>query len=428
MDEELILYGSGHRTIDISDDAVWNQIEQARDADVPAGDSHDSHRGVGNHGIAPDQQVHPTPATVIPDPGTMIPDSLPPTGNQGITAPPTYFDVGAMLDGGIPAPPVPGICKRDDSIGLFYRRQFNVVFGDPESGKTLLCDHATVEQLQAGHRVLRLDLDHNGPASTISRLLTFGATEDMLRDPERFLYVEPEDRAHLYAIVEHMKLWQPEFVVIDSIGELLPLVGADSNSADDFTRAHTSVIKPITRTGACVVGIDHLSKGADSRAYGPTGSAAKKRAIGGTSLRVKVDSAFTPSKGGSAYISVSKDRHGGLRQACPAGDKEPLAGKFVLEVTDQGVRGRIRAPMHDERNPEEAVPPEDVAAMAALDPPPSTLRDARSRLGWRADRTSRAYKAWRQQQGGPGDQDTSPLTTSESSDGSPSTESKEAAA
>ncbi len=357
-----------------------------------------SHIGVGKQGNTPDQGLSSATGDVFPSPGDVFPVSAPPVGKQETPDPPAYFDVAAMLDGGIPDPPVPGICKRDDGIGLFYRRQYNVVFGDPESGKTLLCDHATVEQLQAGHRVLRLDLDHNGPASTISRLLTFGATEAMLRDPERFLYVEPEDRAHLYAIVEHMKLWQPEFVVIDSIGELLPLVGADSNSADDFTRAHTGVIKPITRTGACVVGIDHLSKGADSRAYGPTGSAAKKRAIGGTSLRVKVDSAFTPGKGGSAYVCVSKDRHGGLRQSCPAGDKEPVAGKFVLEVTEQGVRGRVRAPMRDERNPEEAVPPEDVAAVDALDPAPTTVRDARVRLGWRTDRTSRAYKAWRRQQ------------------------------
>lgn len=380
------------------EDAVWDAIEQARDEDMAASDSHDSHIGIGNQESQPDQHVHLITESVIPDPVPVIPDSVTPVGNHGITPSPTYFDVGAMLDGGIPAPPVPDICKRDDGVGLFYRRQYSVVFGDPESGKTLLTDHSTVEQLLAGGRVLRLDMDHNGPQSTISRLIDFGASEQALRDSDRFLYVEPEDRAHLYSIVDHMKVWKPTFVVIDSIGEMLPLLGADSNSADDFTRAHTGVIKPLMRTGAAIVGIDHLSKGADSRAYGPTGSAAKKRAIGGTSIRVKVDAAFTPGKGGSAWLSVSKDRHGGLRQACPAGDKEPLAGKFVLERRGDSVRGRVRAPISDERNPEESAPPEDVAAMAELVPPPDTLRDARSRLGWRADRTSRAYKAWRSEQ------------------------------
>lgn len=304
-----------------------------------------------------------------------------------------YVNIAVLLDGGIPDPPTPNICKRTDDIGLFYAGQYNVVFGDPESGKTLLCDHATVEQLKAGGRVARLDLDHNGVDSTINRLLDFGADEDVLRDPTRFLYVEPVDRAQAIAVVEDMADWKPTLVIIDSVGELLPLFGAGSNSPDDFTDVHSRVIKPLTRTGAAVVGIDHLAKGADSRAMGPTGTAAKKRAIGGTSIRVKVDSAFTPDKGGSAYLTIHKDRHGGLRRHSPNGDREPLAGKFVI----LGNQVQIAAPMLSDRNPDEAADPEDIAAIAALNPPPTSVRDARERLKWRTDRTSKAFKSWKEQ-------------------------------
>lgn len=305
-----------------------------------------------------------------------------------------YVDIAALLDGGIPDPPTPQICPRSDGIGLFYSGQYNVVFGDPESGKTLLCDYATVQVLKAGGRVLRLDMDHNGVDSTVSRLLGFGADEDTLRDPDRFLYVEPADRAQAIAVIEDMADWTPTLVIIDSIGELLPLFGAGSNSADEFTDVHTRIIKPLTRTGACVVGIDHLAKGADSRAFGPTGTFAKKRAIGGTSIRVKVDSAFTPDKGGSAYLSIHKDRHGGLRRHSPSGDREPLCGKFVI----LGKSVSISAPMLDERNPDEAADPEDVAAIAELDPPPESVKDARERLQWRNDRTGKAFRAWKKDQ------------------------------
>lgn len=304
-----------------------------------------------------------------------------------------YVDIAALLDGGIPDPPVPSICNRADGIGLFYPGQFNVVFGDPESGKTLLCDYATVEVLNAGGKVLRLDLDHNGPDSTVSRLIDFGANEDALRNPDRFLYVEPADRAQAIAVIEDMVAWEPTLVIIDSIGELLPMFGAGSNSPDDFTDVHTRVIKPLTRIGACVVGIDHLAKGADSRLQGPTGTLAKKRAIGGTSIRVKVDSAFTPDKGGSAWLSIHKDRHGGLRRHSPVGDREPLCGKFVI----LGGTCRIAAPMGDERNPDEAADPADVAALGALDPPPASAREARERLKWRDDRSRKAFKAWKEQ-------------------------------
>lgn len=302
-----------------------------------------------------------------------------------------YANIAALFDGGIPEPPIPEICTRSDGIGLFYSGQFNVVFGDPESGKTLLCDYATVETLNNGGKVLRLDMDHNGVDSTVSRLLGFGASEEALRDPDRFLYVEPVDRAQAVAVIEDMTDWKPTLVIIDSIGELLPLFGAGSNSADEFTDVHSRVIKPLTRIGACVVGIDHLAKGSDSRAFGPTGTAAKKRAIGGTSIRVKVDSAFTPDKGGSAYLSIHKDRHGGLRRNSPSGDREPLCGKFVI----LGNQARIAAPLRDERNPDETADTEDIEAINALDPPPTTVRDARERLGWRTDRVGKAFKAWK---------------------------------
>lgn len=302
-----------------------------------------------------------------------------------------YVDIANMLDNGIPDPPAPTICRRCDGVGLFYLSQYNTVFGDPESGKTLLCDFATVEVLNDGGGVLRLDLDHNGPEATINRLIDFGAKEEHLRDPERFLYIEPADQLQLRMIVEHMKKWEPNLVIVDSIGELMPLYGAGSNDADDFTAVHTKVLKPLAKTGAAVVGIDHLSKGLDSRAFGPTGTAAKRRAIGGTSIRVKVDVPFTPDKGGSAYLSIHKDRHGGLRKRSPVGDKEPLAGKFVI----LGDEVKVQSPLLTDRNPEEVADVDDVAAIAALDPPPTSAREARVALKWRDDRARKAFKAWK---------------------------------
>ncbi len=312
---------------------------------------------------------------------------------------PDYYDIAAMLDGTLPEPPFPNVCLRDDGVGLFYLSQFNVLFGDPECGKTLVCDHTTAEVLRAGGSVLRLDLDHNGPQSTVARLIALGAPIEALRDPSRFLYVEPEDRVHMDLIVAHMKEWRPDLVVLDSLGELLPMYGSNSNSADEFTACHSRVIKPLVMVGAAVIGIDHLSKGSDSRAYGPTGTAAKRRVLGGTSIRVKVDVPFTPGKGGSAYLSLHKDRHGGLRKHCPVGDREPLIGKFVLTENDTGLSAIVRAAKEFDRNPEESAPAEDLAAMAELDPPPKSAREAKERLHWRDERARTAFKAWKKQQG-----------------------------
>lgn len=313
-----------------------------------------------------------------------------------------YTDVAALLDGTLPEPPAPHLLTRSDGHALFYAGQVNWVFGDPEGGKTWVCLAAAEESLSHGGAALVVDLDHNGAAATLSRLIALGAPLGALRDPARFLYCEPDDRTDMLAVVADMADWKPDVAVVDSVGELLPLFGSSSNSADDFTTVHTRVLKPLARIGAAVLAVDHLAKGQDSRAHGPGGTAAKRRAIGGVSIRVKVKDAFTPGHGGSAYLSVNKDRHGGLRAHCPTGDREPLAGVFKLNAFTDGVlTWAVAAPAVGERNPDETAPPGDIAAIAALDPPPETVDDARERLRWQKQRTAWAMKAWREQTSNP---------------------------
>lgn len=367
-------------------------------------EGHDGTRpGIGTRTRPESEKARSTVVTPIrasrPRPESEASDSDMSGTRPGHVPMPQYFDVSALLAGTLPEPPTPTVCPRTDGIGLFYSEQYNVVFGDPESGKTLLTDHATVVELEDGGRVLRIDLDHNGPQSTIGRLLAMGAKPDVLSDPEAFLYIEPEDAREVREVCAHMAQWRPTLVILDSLGELLPMFGSNSNSADEFTTCHRAVIKPLVKTGACVVGIDHLSKGADSRAYGMGGTIAKKRAIGGSSIRVTVDRAFTPGKGGSAYLAINKDRHGGLRAHSPStGDKEELAGKFVLWPEPDGhVRAEVKAPEAGERNPGELPPDADIAAIAALDPPPTSGNEAAERLPWRATRARAAFKAWKSQ-------------------------------
>lgn len=319
-----------------------------------------------------------------------------------------YFDVAALLDGSLPEPPRPAYGTRTDQRALFYAGEVNALFGDPESGKTWVALTAAREVLAAhgDGRVLVIDLDHNGAAATVSRLLTLGTSPAVLADRDRFLYVEPDSRAHLLAIIGDMRAWSPDVVVLDSLGELLPLFGSSSNSADDYTAANTAVLKPLSKTGAAVLVIDHLAKGAESRKLGQSGTTAKRRAIGGVSLRVTVDRAFAPGRGGTAWLTVNKDRHGGVRAHCPPG-REPIAGRFELRphpADEQLLEAVLHAPADSDRAPSFDVLGQfatggtlaaDVAELGALDPPPRSKRDVQDRMGWGSDRAHKALKAWR---------------------------------
>lgn len=326
----------------------------------------------------------------------VLPVAGPPVSATRQHSPATlYADVAGMLDGTLPRPPEPIVLRRSDGVSLFYMGQVNLVFGDPESGKTWLCLAAVAETLSRGHSALVLDLDHNGPHATISRLIDLGASETALRDPGRFRYAEPEDGAQVIAIVADAATWHPHVVVLDSVGEVVPLFGGSSNSPDDFTRVHAAVMKPLAMGGSAVLCIDHLAKNSESRAMGSTGTAAKKRAVGGVSLRVTIADQFAPGHGGSAHVTIAKDRHGGLRQHCSNADREPLAGTFVMQMQDGRPTWHVAAPADGQRNPAEAADQADLDALAVLDPRPSSVRDVADRMHWNWKRACDALREFR---------------------------------
>lgn len=138
---------------------------------------------------------------------------------------------------------------------------FNLIYGDTESGKTWLCLAAVASVLHDGGTATIIDLDHNGAPALIGNLIKLGVDAEILQDPRRFRLSEPGDRLDLVEVVQDQAVAKPDVVILDSLGEILPLFRANSNSADDFTTVHAGNL-------------------------GPTGTAAKLRATDGIAVRV----------------------------------------------------------------------------------------------------------------------------------------------
>lgn len=320
-----------------------------------------------------------------------VPVPLPPMSGTGNIV--EYGDVAALLSGDLPPAPTPDVLTRTDGVGLFYSGQVNILFGDPETGKTFVALAAAAEAVNDGLKAAVLDLDHNGMSAIVSRLIGLGADKDALADLDIFRYKEPDDGLDLTHTAADLQHWKPDVVIVDSIGELLPMYGLNSNSPDDFTLAHTKALKPLAMSGAAVIAIDHLAKNPESKAQGPTGTGAKKRAAGGVMLRVTSKEKFTPGKGGSSYLNITKDRHGGLRAESPTGDGEPLAGTFRMHPDGEY---KIYPATGEERS-QPLAPEEDVDRLNKLAPPPENVRDVKNRMQWGSNRASSAYKAWKAQ-------------------------------
>jgi hypothetical protein len=254
-----------------------------------------------------------------------------------------------------------------------------VLFGDPESGKSWVAYAAVVEALSGDRRAAIVDADHNGASEIVTRLLALGAVPRALADPERFRLAEPEDGEGLLAVVAELRRWRPACAVVDSIGEVLPMLGLSSNSPDEYTTGHRLVLSALARAGTAVVAVDHLPKADDARAHGQTGTMAKRRSVNGVALRVTLLEAFAPGRGGAASLTISKDRPGGVRAHCPVTGRSQLAGRFVMQPrADGSVDWHVTEPRPGGL-PEQ--PDEDVAELDALNPAPKSQRDVQRRMG-----------------------------------------------
>jgi hypothetical protein len=302
-----------------------------------------------------------------------------------------YVDVASVLSGDFEPPKTTVGGARSDGMRLLYAQAVNVLLGAPEAGKTLVAGAMAADELFSGGRVLWIDLDHNGAAPLLTRFREFGVSTNVLCDPSRFRLAIPEDADALMAVVNDSR--GATLAVVDSIGELMPMFGANSNDADDYTTVNRRVLAAMAGMGIGVLAIDHEAKGSDSAAYGATGTMAKKRAVDGALLRVTNVRPFRPGYGGEARLSIVKDRHGYLRSLAEQ-DREPVICGFTLEPKGDALIARFLVPRSACEMAEQAREA-DLDAVRAMDPPPTNYRDVKSRLKWRDDRARAAWKAFK---------------------------------
>lgn len=305
-----------------------------------------------------------------------------------------YADVAVLIENGVQRrePDAGGI--RADGTRMAYSAAVNGLVGPPESGKTLVAIAQACDELARDGRVLHIDADHNGAEATISLYLAAVNVEhDTLTDRDRFRYVDVRSADHLRRVIAEAGEWEPTLVVIDSVGEIVPLFGGDSNSNDDYRRIHRETLLPLARLGAAVLVLDHVTKEEGRGGYA-IGAGAKKAAIDGSYLAVAVMDPFVPGEGGAAALTILKDRHGGLRAASPAG-KNPTAAVFRLDSR----AGSSSWEFHPGRSVEERSDEQaeaDVEFVLSLDPFPTSRTKLQAALkasqgkGWRDERANAA--------------------------------------
>ncbi|MBB3041193.1 DnaB-like helicase N-terminal domain-containing protein [Nocardioides soli] len=245
-----------------------------------------------------------------------------------------YKDLSWVLTGQAPEIEPPRWVRHDAGHALFYAGKVNGVFGDPETAKTWLAQCAIVEALNTGGTAAMVDVDHNGENHTAARLLLLGAHPEAIADGTRFRYYDPEDGDQLRNAITEITTNAPDVFLLDSLGEVFPMLGLNSNDGDELTGGLRLISRPAD-AGTCVIFIDHLPKSTEARATGfAIGSIAKKRAVRGSYIRAEERIKPAPGQVGKISLFVEKDTAGELRKQIPGGK---YLGTFVLDSREPHV-------------------------------------------------------------------------------------------
>ena len=238
-----------------------------------------------------------------------------------------YADLTWAANGEVRPPTLPSIGQRNDGAHILYAGKINGIYGDPETAKTWFALHLATQVLNNGGTVALIDIDHNGENDTVDRLRKLGVTNQLIGDPAHFRYYIPETPAELLATRDDIIEQHPTLCILDSIGELIPMLGLDGNSNDDISRGYRAMLTPLAQEHTAVLTIDHLAKAGKSDHGYAIGGIAKKRIINGAYYHAEALTIPAPGTIGKVRIMVTKDRPGGIREHAPQGS----LGNFIID-------------------------------------------------------------------------------------------------
>jgi hypothetical protein len=278
------------------------------------------------------------------------------------TAPDTWkrIDLSDHMNG-TATPVVATMFARTDGLNLLYPGRTHSIFGESESGKSLIALAAAVREIMNGHPVLYIDYEDD-EQTTAERLRMFGATPAAVN--AHFDYRRPESRP-ADDDLSWTELLAPDrytLAIIDGVTAALATFGTSSKDNDEVATWWQQLPERIARqTGAAVVMIDHVTKDKDSRGRFPIGAQTKMSSISGAAYIVETTGEpIGLGKVGALVMYVAKDRPGQVRRGCDnynAGNRTHRVGTITVDSSTSRTEITIEAggtaatdPTADKRN------------------------------------------------------------------------------
>jgi hypothetical protein len=288
----------------------------------------------------------------IPTIAYQIFGDQPPSPNGHGDLPETWQPVNLrqIQEHGLTDPP-PTILRRDDGHALLYPAAINMIYGEPEAGKTWLALIAAAQTIQDGEPVTYIDLEDN-PARLTARLTALGCEWAHIHD--YFTYIRPHEHAN-DAVLAHLTNRPPTLLIIDALTEYLTLHGLNLNDNTEVSQAFDYLPRQTADAGTCICGLDHVTKSQLERGRFAIGAQHKLAAVSGAAYSLWVREPFGRGQDGWARILINKDRPGHIRgefteEEIGANGKRTgrhIAGEFFLNAHNDQLEHKLLGPVNE---------------------------------------------------------------------------------
>lgn len=202
--------------------------------------------------------------------------------------------------------PKPTILERADGECLLYDGRLNVVYGEPESGKSWLAMVACLQETEKGNTVWFLDFEADAD-TFVFRLRDMGAEDPQI---EEVRYNGGEEMLAQFSRDlwdEKLGPWldedEPTLVVIDGYTNALTQSGLSVLDSGDAALFHQVFTQKVLDKGIGVLMIAHVAKNASKPNYA-FGAQHFKAITKGSMLRVEADERRRPGigKAGRSFV------------------------------------------------------------------------------------------------------------------------------
>lgn len=234
----------------------------------------------------------------------------------------------------------PTLGARIDEKCLFYAGKLHALNGEPESGKSWLAQHTTVQAVTAGLHVCYFDFE-DSPAGVIGRLISLGADPTDLIN--RFTYINPSGPFTPQAVAvvrQRFTTHRPALAVIDGMNEAMTTLELDPDSTKDTAKFFRVLPRRLASVGSAVISVDHVVKSHEERGRWAIGSQHKMAALSGAAYTVEAVQPFGRNKAGLARVTVTKDRPGWIRQHAAGA----VIAEFHVVSDGEKVTAELRPP------------------------------------------------------------------------------------